>query len=77
MPELPEVETTVRGIAPTLLATRCQEVLVRQAQLRWPISPALSKQFSGQTIISITRRAKYILLQTINGTAIIHLGMSG
>ena len=78
MPELPEVETTVRGIKPHLLQQTIQRVVVRQKQLRWPI-PALTLQrlLPSQTITNISRRAKYILIETTAGTLVIHLGMSG
>ena len=77
MPELPEVETTRRGIEPHLLNHTIKSVVVRHRGLRWPIPGDLEKQLAGQRIKSITRRGKYILLGVKNGTAIIHLGMSG
>lgn len=77
MPELPEVETTKRGIAPHLINQQVIRVAVRQHQLRWQIPKILIKQLPGQTINAVTRRGKYLLLQTAKGTAIIHLGMSG
>jgi len=77
MPELPEVETTRRGITPHLASQTISKVIVRQRQLRWPIPSNLNKLLSGQTITAIDRRAKYLLLNTTNGTLIIHLGMSG
>ena len=77
MPELPEVETTRRGILPHLLNKRVASVVVRQKKLRWPITPALQEDLPGQLINSITRRGKYLLLASSDGTLIIHLGMSG
>jgi formamidopyrimidine-DNA glycosylase len=77
MPELPEVETTRRGIAPHLQDRQVREVIVRQRQLRWPVPRNLNAQLSGQTFASITRRGKYLLLGTQTGTLIMHLGMSG
>ena len=77
MPELPEVETTRRGIEPHLLNHTIKSVIVRHRGLRWPIPGKLEKQLAGQRINSITRRGKYILLGVKSGTAIIHLGMSG
>lgn len=77
MPELPEVETTRRGIEPHLTGVRIKDILVRQRQLRWPIPRQLDKALAGQQVQSITRRGKYLLLNTAAGTAIIHLGMSG
>jgi len=77
MPELPEVETTCRGIAPYLLGQQVLAVTIRQRQLRWPIPRALERALPGQCIRSVARRAKYLLLGTDTGTAISHLGMSG
>lgn len=77
MPELPEVETTRRGISPFLLGQTVQTVTIRQRQLRWPIPLALDNTLPGQTITAVNRRAKYVLLQTAAGTALVHLGMSG
>lgn len=77
MPELPEVETTRRGIAPYIEKQIVDAIIIRQKQLRWPIPDEINPQLSGQSIDAIKRRGKYILLQTANGTAILHLGMSG
>lgn len=77
MPELPEVETTCRGIAPHILGQSISEIIIRQKQLRWPITPGIKKDLTNQSIVSVSRRGKYILLQTAAGTAILHLGMSG
>jgi formamidopyrimidine-DNA glycosylase len=77
MPELPEVETTRRGIAPALLERNVVEFLVRERRLRWPIPLSLDAVLRGQTIRSIGRRAKYILIGFDRGTLIVHLGMSG
>ncbi|MFY0639750.1 MAG: bifunctional DNA-formamidopyrimidine glycosylase/DNA-(apurinic or apyrimidinic site) lyase [Bermanella sp.] len=81
MPELPEVETTCRGIAPHIEGKAIATLVVRQPQLRWPIPDDLAKLVKGQTILAVRRRAKYILLDIgkskIKGTMIIHLGMSG
>lgn len=76
MPELPEVETTRRGILPYIDQQIVAEVIVRQPKLRWPVPPEIH-QMEGQTIESVKRRGKYILLETARGTALIHLGMSG
>ena len=76
MPELPEVETTRRGIKPYIDQQIVTEVIVRQPKLRWPV-PLEIKQMEGQQVESVTRRGKYILLETPAGTALIHLGMSG
>ena len=77
MPELPEVETACRGIAPHLIGQCVAKVVVRQRQLRWPVPAALIKTLPGLTIRTVARRAKYILIGTDAGTALLHLGMSG
>lgn len=77
MPELPEVETTRRGIEPHLLDRKIKRVIVRNRQLRWPVSPKLAKAATGSRVHSVRRRAKYLLIGTDTGTIIIHLGMSG
>lgn len=76
MPELPEVETTRRGIAPHLTGKVLTGAVVRQAKLRWPV-PDLATLLSGQRVQSVDRRGKYLLIRTRAGTLIIHLGMSG
>ena len=77
MPELPEVETARRGIAPHLEGCRVARVTVRDRRLRWPIPQALLKELPGQRIEAVERRGKYLLLKTQGGTALLHLGMSG
>jgi len=77
MPELPEVETSRRGIAPYVVGERINDVVIRERRLRWPVSPDVDTRLPGQTVRSIDRRAKYLLINTTGGTAIIHLGMSG
>ena len=77
MPELPEVETTRSGIAPHIEGKKVRQVIVRQAKLRWPISPEISSLLPSLSITKVLRRAKYLLLETSAGTLIIHLGMSG
>jgi formamidopyrimidine-DNA glycosylase len=77
MPELPEVETTRRGIAPHLEGRRVRRALLRRPNLRWPISPEITTELPGQRIASVQRRAKYLLLEAESGSAILHLGMSG
>jgi len=77
MPELPEVETTRRGIAPHICGQRISRIIVRNRQLRWPVSPRLETELTGQRVHAVKRRAKYLLLETDAGTAILHLGMSG
>ena len=77
MPELPEVETTRRGIAPYLIGRRVLGVTLRRSDLRWPIPAAISELLPGQRIDAVERRAKYLLLHTELGSALLHLGMSG
>jgi len=77
MPELPEVETTRRGLAPHLIGQRVVALDIRQPRLRWPIPRALCTQLPGQRIEGIERRAKYLLVHTEPGSALLHLGMSG
>lgn len=77
MPELPEVETTRRGIAPYLIGRRVLGVTLRRHDLRWPIPPEISERLPGQRIDAVERRAKYLLLHTAAGSALLHLGMSG
>ena len=77
MPELPEVETTVRGVRPVVVGRQIHRVVVRERRLRWPVSRGLNRTLSGQHVASVSRRAKYILLNFSHGTLMIHLGMSG
>ncbi len=77
MPELPEVETTLRGLAPHLLGQVIAGVVIRHPHLRWPIPENLPDLLPGLTIHSLSRRAKYLLLECGLGTLILHLGMSG
>lgn len=77
MPELPEVETTCRALEAFLLNKTIQTVVVRQAQLRLPVPAELSSKCPGQSIQSIQRRGKYIIIQLSEGYLLIHLGMSG
>jgi len=77
MPELPEVETTRRGLAPHLRDQMIHGVILRRRELRWPIPDEVSAQLPGQRITDVRRRAKYLLLDTDAGSALLHLGMSG
>lgn len=77
MPELPEVETTRRGISPWLAGHRIDTVLIRDGRLRWPIRSDVAQGLVGSRIDAVDRRAKYLLLRTARGTALLHLGMSG
>ncbi|MGB5584882.1 MAG: bifunctional DNA-formamidopyrimidine glycosylase/DNA-(apurinic or apyrimidinic site) lyase, partial [Gammaproteobacteria bacterium] len=77
MPELPEVETTRRGIEPFIKRQTISDIVVRQRNLRWPIPEHLRQKARHQTVESVDRRGKYLLLRLVNGSVIIHLGMSG
>ncbi|MDD5274304.1 MAG: bifunctional DNA-formamidopyrimidine glycosylase/DNA-(apurinic or apyrimidinic site) lyase [Methylovulum sp.] len=77
MPELPEVETTCRGIAPHIQGHTITAVQVRNGRLRWPVADNLAQLLIGQSVVSVTRRGKYLLLSIPTGTLLVHLGMSG
>lgn len=77
MPELPEVETSRRGIAPHIVDSTVTGVVIRNRRLRWPVSRSVDRNLLGSSITAIDRRAKYLLLRTTDGAAILHLGMSG
>ncbi len=77
MPELPEVETSRRGIEPHIVDCKITRVIVRNRRLRWPISRSVDSNLAGETVTSVGRRAKYLLINTAVGSAILHLGMSG
>jgi len=77
VPELPEVETTRRGIEPHVVGRRIRRLLIHDRRLRWPVDINISATFEGSAIRRAGRRAKYLLLETDAGTLILHLGMSG
>lgn len=78
MPELPEVETVCRGLAPLLTGRRLARVEVRRKDLRIPFPPGFAKALTGREVKAIRRRAKYILIDLDNGQVlIVHLGMAG
>lgn len=77
MPELPEVETTLRGISPFLIDQTITSIVVRQPQLRLPVTPGIHLHCINKKIRAITRRAKYLLIHLSEGYLLIHLGMSG
>ena len=77
MPELPEVETARRGLLPHVAGRRVGHVRLRRPDLRWPIPREVEDLLPGQRIGAIRRRAKYLLLDTAAGSALLHLGMSG
>jgi len=77
LPELPEVETTRRGVRPYSEAAQVVDVVVRDRRLRWPIPSDLGRKLIGQRVERVDRRAKYLLFRTSAGTLLVHLGMSG
>jgi formamidopyrimidine-DNA glycosylase len=78
MPELPEVETVRRGLTPAMLGARIDKVELRRADIRFPFPPSFAKRLTGQRILDLKRRAKYLLFELDGGeTLIAHLGMSG
>lgn len=77
MPELPEVETTRRGLAPHVEGRRVADVVLRRPDLRWPIPDEVTRLLPGERIQAVRRRAKYLLFDTEAGSALLHLGMSG
>lgn len=78
MPELPEVETVMRGLAARLTGERIARVAVKRADLRWPLPPGLGQALVGRRVLGFARRAKYILMRIEGGRTVLwHLGMSG
>ena len=77
MPELPEVETTRRGVEPYMVGRTINRMVVRDARLRWPIPDALPAWAQDQVIVRVERRSKYLFLVLERGTVLVHLGMSG
>lgn len=77
MPELPEVETTLRGVAPHVVGRTIAAVRVFDRRLRWPVPAGLEKRLAGLAINGVERRSKYLLFRTAAGTLIVHLGMTG
>lgn len=77
MPELPEVETVRRGIAPHVTTRRIAAVRIREPRLRWPVPRRIATQLPGRVIERVSRRGKYLLLDVGAGHLLIHLGMSG
>ena len=77
MPELPEVETTRRGILAALRGKRVTAMVLREPRLRWPVDRTLVTSLPGQRVRDVRRRAKYLLIELERGTLIAHLGMSG
>ncbi len=78
MPELPEVETVRRGLAPAMERARIDKIEVRHRGLRWPIAKDFEKRLQGQTVTSVGRRAKYLIVDLSSGDVLVmHLGMSG
>lgn len=77
MPELPEVETTRRGIEPLVTGRALERLVVREPRLRWPVPPGMAEHLAGRRVLACGRRGKYLLLHFEHGTQLVHLGMSG
>lgn len=77
MPELPEVETICRGIAPAILGRTVESLVVRNGRLRWPVPTTLARRLRGQQVRSVRRRGKYLIVELDTLSVLIHLGMSG
>ena len=77
MPELPEVEITRRGLAPWLEGQQLAQIVVRAPKLRWPVPAEIARRLPGARVTALDRRAKWLLLRTDRGTALLHLGMTG
>lgn len=77
MPELPEVETTCRGIAPIMTDRKLETFLVHDSRMRWPVPADMPALLSGRVVRHCGRRGKYLLITFDHGTQIVHLGMSG
>jgi formamidopyrimidine-DNA glycosylase len=77
MPELPEVETTRRGVAPHVIGRSIAQVHVYDPRLRWPVPPDLGKQLIGRRVDALDRRSKYLLFRIGTDTLLVHLGMTG
>ncbi len=77
MPELPEVETTRRGLLPHVVGRRIRDVVVRNPHLRWPVTRGIARHARGERVLAIRRRGKYLLFDCPRGHLLVHLGMSG
>jgi len=77
MPELPEVETTCRGIEPHVTGRHVSRLVVRQPRLRWPVPLELTELLPRRRVLQVTRRGKYLLIGFDQGDLLVHLGMSG
>jgi formamidopyrimidine-DNA glycosylase len=77
MPELPEVETTRRGLLPHVVGRRIRSVVVRNPNLRWPVPRDLARRLEGEEVVGLRRRGKYLVFDCRHGHLLVHLGMSG
>ena len=77
MPELPEVETTRRSVAPCVIGRRIAKLIVYDPRLRWPVPGDLPKRLEGRTVDGLTRRSKYLLFSVGAGSLLVHFGMTG
>ena len=77
MPELPEVETTRRSVAPSVVGRRIAKLIVYDPRLRWPVPRDLPKKVEGRTVDDVSRRSKYLLFRIGDGSLLVHFGMTG
>jgi formamidopyrimidine-DNA glycosylase len=77
MPELPEVETTRRSVAPCVIGHRIARLVVYDPRLRWPVPDDLPKRVEGRTVDDVSRRSKYLLFRIGGGSLLVHFGMTG
>ena len=77
MPELPEVETTRRSVAPCVVGRRIAKLIVYDPRLRWPVPESLNKSIEGRTVDDLARRSKYLLFRIGDGSLLVHFGMTG
>ena len=77
MPELPEVETTRRGLMPRVVGRTIRDVVIRERRLRWPVPRGLAARLRGSRVVAIGRRGKYLLFDCGSGSLVAHLGMTG
>src|SRR5688500_4025831 len=77
MPELPEVETTRRGVAPHVVGRRIARVVIYDGRLRWPVPQSLGAKLKDRMIDAVDRRSKYLLFRIGDGALLVHLGMTG
>ncbi len=77
MPELPEVETTRRSLAPRVVGRTIEGVTVYDSRLRWPVPPGFARELAGLRVLALERRSKYLVFRLSRGTMLVHFGMTG